>query len=114
MDERDIRFVYFLTVVHRDLMDETLIRAHVAHLEALERDGVLELCGPFADGRGGMVMLRGVDEAAARRIAEGDPFVASGAESYELRRLTLSHRGNAHLGMSAACTGTAGGPEGDS
>ena len=71
----------------------------MAHLKRLEDRGQLELCGPFPDHDGGMVVLRGVSEEEARAIAEADPFVASGAETFELRKLEVSCRDNKHLGM---------------
>jgi len=98
-DETWVRWVYFLTVRNRELMTEDLIRRHVGHLKRIEDDGCLELCGPFGDRTGGMVMLRGMTEVEARAAAEADPFVSSGAETYELRQLTLSCRENGHLGM---------------
>jgi uncharacterized protein YciI len=75
------------------------VRAHVAHLQRLEDRGALELCGPFSDKQGGMVVLRAVSEAEARVIAESDPFVFCGARTFELSRLELSCRENAHLGI---------------
>ncbi|MCP4448185.1 MAG: hypothetical protein GY811_23035 [Myxococcales bacterium] len=46
-----------------------------------------------------MIIARAASENEARLIAEADPFVTSGAETYELRRWELSRRGNNHLGM---------------
>ena len=94
------RYVYFLTPVRPELFEAELVRAHVAHLERLEDRGQLDLCGPFPDHDGGMVVLRGVTVEEAQAIAEADPFVASGAESFELRRLEVSCRDNDHLGVS--------------
>ena len=97
--DEDIRYVIFLKHARPERMTESLVRAHVAHLEHLEAEEVLELCGPFPEDHGGMVVVRVATEDAARTIAEADPFVTSGAESYELRRWELSHAGNNHLGM---------------
>lgn len=93
------RYVYLLSHARPERFDEALVRAHVAHLARLEDQGKLELCGPFPDHDGGMVILRCVSEEEARAIAEADPFVRSGAESYELRKLEVSCRDNNHLGM---------------
>ena len=93
------RYAYLLTHARPDLFEEGLIRAHVAHLKHLEDKGQLELCGPFPDYNGGMVVLRGVSTDEARAIAEADPFISSGAETYELRKLEVSCRDNNHLGM---------------
>jgi uncharacterized protein YciI len=95
----DVRYVYLLSHARPERFCEALVREHVAHLKRLEDQGLLELCGPFPDHAGGMVILRRCSEAQARAIAEADPFVTSGAETYELRRWELSHRGNQHMGI---------------
>lgn len=46
-----------------------------------------------------MAIIRADSLEAARMIAESDPFVKSGVESYELRTLHLSCKENNHLGM---------------
>jgi uncharacterized protein len=94
-----IRWVYLLTHAKPELFNEDLVRAHVAHLKKLEDQGLLELCGPFPDHNGGIVILRNVTEEQAKQIAESDPFVSSGAETHELRKLEVSCRENNHLGM---------------
>ncbi|NOY90994.1 MAG: hypothetical protein GXP55_07245 [Deltaproteobacteria bacterium] len=99
VSDTDIRYVIQLSHARAELFSETLVRAHVAHLKRLESNGQLELAGPFTDAAGGMLILRVSSEDQARMIAEADPFVSSGAESYELRRWELSHRGNNHQGM---------------
>jgi flavin reductase (DIM6/NTAB) family NADH-FMN oxidoreductase RutF/uncharacterized protein YciI len=93
------RWVYLLTHLDPSLFTPELVRAHVAHLAALEDEGVLEGCGPFGEKKGGMVVLRGVSEARARAIMEADPFVSSGCEVGELREWALSSRDNRHMGM---------------
>lgn len=99
LSAHDIRYVILLSHARPELFREELIRAHVAHLKRLEHDGRLDLAGPFPDGRGGMVIVRVASEDEARTIAEADPFVTSGAETYELRRWELSNRDNNHQGM---------------
>lgn len=99
MSDRFARYVYVLTVARPQLFSERLVRAHVAHLERLDARGCLELCGPFCDEKGGLVVLKNVSEAEARDLAEADPFVSSGAETYELRKLMASCRDNHHMGM---------------
>ncbi len=93
------RYVYLLAHARRELFCEDLIRAHVGYLKQLEAKGQLDLCGPFPDHDGGIVILRGVTEDEACAIADADPFISSGAETYELRKLELSCRENSHLGM---------------
>lgn len=59
---------------------------HVAHLEALQREGRLIFAGPIrnpADDRsiGAVIVLEAPDVDAARRLVESDPFVAGGVFS---------------------------------
>ena len=98
VDDRFRRWVVFLTPTV-EVTPEPIIRAHCAHLEDLEDEGVLELAGPFLDGRGGMLVLRVSDEATARAIAERDPFVKAGVRKLDLAPLAVSCRDNGHLGM---------------
>jgi flavin reductase (DIM6/NTAB) family NADH-FMN oxidoreductase RutF/uncharacterized protein YciI len=93
------RWVYLLSHAKPELFSPALVREHVAHLARLEDQGLLELCGPFGEGKGGMVILRGVDRARAQAIMEADPFVSSGCEHAELREWSLSSRDNRHMGM---------------
>ncbi len=89
-------------VVLTPTVDETpldLVWRHCRHLERLEDEGVLELAGPFDDKSGGMLVLRGVDEARARAIAAADPFVAEGVRTVTLKGWSLSSRENNHMGM---------------
>ena len=101
VDDRYARWVVFLAPTV-EVTPEPIIRAHCAHLEQLEDEGVLELAGPFLDGRGGMLVLRVADEAAARALAERDPFVIEGVRSVDLAPLAVSCRENGHLGMGQA------------
>ena len=78
---------------------EELVRAHVAHLKQLDQKGQLVLCGPFQEGKGGMVIVRVESLEQAKAIAEADPFVSSGVETYEIRTLEVSCEENNHLGM---------------
>ena len=88
-------FVVFLENVSRPTPDA--IARHVAHLRALDDRGVLVVCGPFADGDGGLVCLPVQDEAAARAVAESDPFVAKGFKRFRVRELTRATRDNDYL-----------------
>jgi len=99
MTDQFIRYVVLLSHAKPERLSEELVRAHVAHLKRLEDDGRLQLAGPFAANKGGMFILRDCSEKEAHAIAEADPFVSSGAETYELRKLEVSCRENNHLGM---------------
>ncbi len=64
---------------------------HVAHLEALYRDGQLVFGGPIRDASdrsiGAVLVLDAPDLAAARALVERDPYVAGGV----FERIELSH-----------------------
>lgn len=92
-------FVIMLDNVPGVMTTESVIRAHVAYLRELDRDGELVMCGPFTDYRGGMVVIRAKDRAHAERQARRDPFVTEGVRTYEIRSWLLSTEANNHLGM---------------
>ena len=69
MDETFTRYVIMLRTGAPDVdWQESVVREHVAWLQKLDREGKLEMAGPFEDGRGGMVIVR----AANREDAEDD------------------------------------------
>ena len=63
---------------------------HGQYQYMLEDTGVMFAAGPVfaADGswEGGMIVIRADNEEEARRIADGDPFHASGLRRYTLQR----------------------------
>lgn len=97
----DIRYVILLSDFEgATKVTPELIKAHVKHLEGLENDGVLELCGPFKDAAGGgMVVIKAKSLKDAERVAKADPFVKSGAKAYDLRVMMRSCAANNHLGF---------------
>lgn len=56
----------------------SLRQAHLARIDALEREGRLLLAGPFGDGSGSLIVIEAESLDAARRFAEGDPYVTGG------------------------------------
>ncbi|MNI21048.1 YciI-like protein [compost metagenome] len=97
--EEDICYVILLSPTPQDRRDMDIIRAHVKHLQELERSGQLVMCGPFSDSPGGMVIIRAESREEAERIAQRDPYILTGIRSYELRTWGLSHAGNRHMGI---------------
>ena len=93
------RYVALLHPIPGMTTDIAAIRAHVAWLRSLQAAGSLELAGPFADGSGGMVILRADTAAEAEAIARSDPFVRSGLRRLDLRVWELSCEENNHMGM---------------
>lgn len=99
MDAKYQRFVVFLPRRPDKVADEAAVRAHVAHMRELDALGHLELAGPFADRRGGMLILRAASLEQAQELASRDPFVTGGYTDLEVRAWWLSCEENNHLGM---------------
>jgi hypothetical protein len=83
-------YIYLLTIIVERSVYEPHLPAHGAYLQQLDAAGTLVLSGPFADRKGGMVMIRAESEAAAREIAEADPLVRAGVDRYELRQWRIT------------------------
>lgn len=95
-------YVYLLTIVVERSAYEPHLPAHSAYLRRLDAAGALVLSGPFADRRGGMVLIRAASEAEARAMAEGDPLVVAGVDTYELRQWRVTGGDLARLQLEAA------------
>ena len=98
-DDEFVRYVYILKRLPGSELGEGVVKAHVAHIRRLESDGILDMCGPFSDGEGGMVILKGCSFEQAWDAAESDPFVLEGLETFDLRKWDLSAEENGHMGM---------------
>jgi uncharacterized protein YciI len=71
------------------------VEKHVAWALELERAGILFVSGPLLSGPGvgpgsGATALRAADEAEARSIAAGDPFVVAGLRTFVVHRWRLN------------------------
>ncbi len=77
--------------------DQGVVQRHVEHLRSLDDNGRLVICGPFKDGKGGMVVLRAQSQEEAEGMAKQDPFIAEGFEDYEVRELVAANRNNNYL-----------------
>ena len=72
-----------------------LLEAHLQHQIRLEKDGIMFGAGPLSNPDGsptgtGMIIIRADTEAEARRIADLDPFHASGLRTYTLQQWSLN------------------------
>ncbi len=92
-----LRYVILLSKVEGKELTRELIRQHVDHLTALDREGRLVLCGPFTDHPSGMVIIRAMNTREASGIADSDPFVRNGVRTYEVRTWTIACRENNYL-----------------
>ncbi len=94
-----IRYVILLNHVLEKPFTEEIVRAHIAHLKRLDENEQLILCGPFKEYEGGMIVIKASSLDEATLIAEADPFIKEGYETYEIRILELSCEENNHIGM---------------
>lgn len=58
---------------------------HVDFIYELYKRGVVVMAGPFADGTGGLTILKAQDEDEARRLMDQDPDVIRQILSYDAR-----------------------------
>jgi uncharacterized protein YciI len=67
--------------------------AHVEFLAEAEKQGKIFARGKFLDGAGGLVIYKAGALEEARKLAESDPYVASGARSLELHEWDMKYTG---------------------
>jgi uncharacterized protein len=89
--------VMLSNVPDKDTTDEH-IRLHVLYLKELEDREELEVCGPFSDRSGGLIILKNLSREEAERTAARDPFVSTGLRSAAIRTFDKSCWENNHLG----------------
>ena len=73
-----------------------VLPSHLEHQVGIERDGILFAAGPMQteDGdRRGLIIIRADSFAAAREIAESDPFHAQGLREYTIERWSMNEGG---------------------
>lgn len=58
-------------------------KQHRAFLDGLTSQGVLRLAGPFAEGRGEMIVLEGLDPDTVRKLVIADPWITQGVTVLE-------------------------------
>jgi uncharacterized protein len=92
------RHLVLLTTVVGTQTTETNITNHILYLKDLEDREELEVCGPFDDRSGGMIILKNMTREEAERIAARDPFVTSGIRSITIKSFEKSCWENNHLG----------------
>jgi uncharacterized protein YciI len=84
-DSHDVVYHLLLLTGRPDMTPTADVLAqHSAHLRDLDHQGKLALAGPFLDRFGGLIVLRTASSAEARGIAEEDPMICGGFQSYDL------------------------------
>jgi len=80
-------------VAPREELDKMLAE-HLRHQIRLEKDGIMFGAGPLTaeDGKrvGGLIVIRADSFAAARAIADSDPYHKAGLRTYTLTRWTVN------------------------
>ncbi|HEX4683582.1 MAG TPA: YciI family protein [Gemmatimonadaceae bacterium] len=74
----------FLTGLPGRLPTAEVVARHAAHLAELDGAGKLVLAGPFLGRFAGLLVLRTASAGEAIRIAEEDPMIRGGFQSYEV------------------------------
>jgi len=77
---------YFAALLNmKDVEKNTKYRQqHVDFLTEKEKEGKIFARGRFTDGEGGLVIYIAASREEAVKLAESDPYVASGARTLEL------------------------------
>src|SRR6266481_9474471 len=91
-----VYYVVFLNGILDKHLNREIVELHGQHLAELDRKGQLVLAGPLVERRGGLIVLRVPNAAEARAIAEDDPMVRGGYESYELATWPIADRQNSY------------------
>jgi uncharacterized protein YciI len=59
--------------------------AHLDYVRRLHQEGKVLMVGPFADGKGGMVIYQADSLEEAQSLAENDPVIVEKCRTLELR-----------------------------
>ena len=96
-------YLIFLNSIPGKALSPEVVHRHAAHLAELDKDGKLFLAGPIPERAGGLIVLRSKSLAEARAIAEEDPMVRGGYQTYELGTWFIGDRqNNYHPNIKAA------------
>jgi uncharacterized protein YciI len=92
----DRYFLILMRIVPGKPLSPEVLGSHAAHLAELDRDGRLVLAGLVPERPGGLIVLRVASLADAKAIAEEDPLVRGGYQTYELGTWMISNRQNGY------------------
>jgi uncharacterized protein len=87
--------ILFKMASGRTLSTEVL-ESHATHLSELDRSGRLVLAGPIPERPGGLIVLRVDSLVDAKAVADEDPLVRGGYQTYELGTWLMSNRRNGY------------------
>ncbi len=84
-EARDVVYhLLFLTGLPGKTPSADVLTQHAAHLADLDNQGKLVLAGPYIGRFAGLIALRTATAAEATRIADEDPMIRGGIQSYEV------------------------------
>ena len=92
--EGAILYAVFPSIKPGKALTSTVIDQHAAHLAELDREGRLVLAGPLLTRFSGLIVLRVSSLAEAKAIAEADPMIRGGFQSYELATWMMANKQN--------------------
>lgn len=92
------KFIIILKNKRKGELKAELLRLHVNHLKELNKDGLLFLCGPFADNNDAMKIIKANNFEEADKIANLDPFtIEKYYREYEIHELIEANENNNFL-----------------
>ena len=89
-----VLYALFLSLMPGKALTPTVIDQHAAHLADLDREGKLVLAGPLLGRFTGLLVLRVSSLQEAKAIAEADPMIHGGFQSYELAPWMMANKQN--------------------
>jgi uncharacterized protein YciI len=95
-ENADRYFLILLKMVPGRTLSPEVLESHAAHLSELDRSGRLVLAGPVPERPGGLIVLRVDSLADAKAVADEDPLVRGGYQTYELGTWLMSDRRNGY------------------
>jgi uncharacterized protein len=85
IDSGDVVYhLLFLNGIPGKTPTADVLARHAAHLAELDGQGKLVLAGPFLGRFGGLIVLRVASVAEVIRIADADPMIRGGFQSYDV------------------------------
>jgi len=80
-------------------INKAMVIKHVEHIQKLDDDGRLVLCGPTKGytGIAGMIIFKAESHEEAELICKSEPFVAEGYATYKLFSMREGNRENNYL-----------------
>jgi uncharacterized protein YciI len=90
----EIVTVIFLSLAAGKTLTPAIVEAHAAHLAELDRKGRLVLAGPLINHYSGLIVLQTSSLSEAKAVAEEDPMIRGGFQTYELGTWIMANRQN--------------------